>query len=120
MKSARRQEAQADLEQANQDHDAAQKELEAVKKDLEPLAAELEKDGLVVPIEKQIVDEQGEVVAAALPEADKNDLSKHLTEGRRLFSERGCLACHVHDGVRQKGATACRPSARRRLRSPPT
>ena len=50
------------------------------------------------------MDEQGEVVTAALPEADKNDLAKHLTEGRRLFSERGCLACHVHDGVRQKGA----------------
>ena len=96
--------AKADAEQATQDRDAAQAELEKVKKELEPLALELEKIGLVIPIEKQIVDAQGEIVATALPEAEKNDQAKHLTEGRRLFSERGCLACHVHDGVRQKAA----------------
>ena len=92
------------MEQATQDHDAAQKKLEIVKKDLEPLREQLEKIGRIVPISKQIVDAQGDVVMGALPEADMKDLSKHLTAGRRVFSEKGCLACHVHDGVRQKGA----------------
>jgi mono/diheme cytochrome c family protein/cbb3-type cytochrome oxidase cytochrome c subunit len=96
--------AASDLEQATQDRDAGKQELENVKKDLDPLRLELEKIGQPIPIAKQIVDAQGDLVAGALPEADKNDLAKHLTEGRRLFSERGCLACHVHDGVRQKGA----------------
>ena len=48
----------------------------------------------------QIVDEQGEPVKPeSLPAPDKS----RLGEGRRVFSERGCLACHVHNGVREKG-----------------
>ena len=67
------------------------------------------------------MDAQGESVTEALPEADKNDLPKHLTEGRRVFSESGCLACHVHDGVRQKGRRRRAGRERRRgRRSPPT
>ena len=79
-------------------------EMERSKKDLAVLAGELEAAGNPIPISRRIVDSEGEPVAEPLPEADKNDLAKHTAEGRRLFSERGCLACHVHDAVREKGA----------------
>src|SRR5439155_9638385 len=42
----------------------------------------------------------------SLPQAGD---ATHLAAGRKLFTERGCLACHVHDGVRQKGADGVVP-----------
>ena len=96
-------------------------DMERSKKDLAVLAGELEAAGNPVPVSRRIVDSEGEPVTEPLPEADKNDLAKHTAEGRRLFSERGCLACHVHDGApRQEGPpTASRRCPARRPTLPP-
>jgi mono/diheme cytochrome c family protein len=48
------------------------------------------------PIAKEVVEADGAPVNFAdLPKADP----QHLQNGRRLFTERGCLACHSHDGT---------------------
>ncbi len=86
--------------------------MDGARKDMTTKAQDLEKEGLCTPIlvrvkkqdkeeyQPQIVDEQGDPVKPeSLPAPDKN----RLGEGRRVFSERGCLACHVHNGVREKG-----------------
>ncbi len=78
-------------------------EMARSKKDLAVLAGDLEAAGNPAPVARRIVDSEGIPIAEPLPEADKNDLLKHVAEGRRLFSERGCLACHVHNSVREKG-----------------
>ena len=90
--------AQEKKKSADEDESGDAKELTQLKKDLDSLREDLEKAGLPIPIAQQIFDAQGEPVLDALPEPDKNDLKKHLAEGHRLFTERGCLACHVHDG----------------------
>ena len=86
----------------DEDESGDAKERVQLKKDLDSLGQELEKAGLPIPIAQQIFDEQGEPVLDALPEPAKNDQAKHLTEGHRIFTERGCLACHVHEGVLKK------------------
>jgi mono/diheme cytochrome c family protein len=52
---------------------------------------------------ERITDEDGKVVSrdAIVPKADAKDLE----DGRRLFTEKGCLACHSHDGT-EKGPGA--------------
>ena len=95
--------AQEKKKSADEDEGGDAKELAQLKKDLDSLREDLEKAGRPIPIAQQIFDAQGEPVLDALPESDKNDLKKHLAEGHRLFTERGCLACHVHESVHKKG-----------------
>ena len=93
----------AQKKSGDEDESGDAKEQVQLKKDLDSLGQELEKAGLPIPIAQQIFDEQGEPVLDALPpEPAKNDKAKHLTEGHRIFTERGCLACHVHEGVLKK------------------
>jgi mono/diheme cytochrome c family protein len=70
------------------DLDDSGKELDDVTKDL--IAA-----CQIVPLAKQITDEEGKTVE--LPK--KGDAAK----GRKLFTEKGCLACHSHDGTTTAG-----------------
>jgi mono/diheme cytochrome c family protein len=50
----------------------------------------------------QITDEEGKTVT--VPDAPKDaDREKHLSNGRRLFTEKGCLACHSHEGTTKEG-----------------
>jgi mono/diheme cytochrome c family protein len=70
------------------DLDQSGKELDDVTKDL--IAA-----GQIVPLAKQITDEEGKTVE--LPK--KADAAK----GRKLFTEKGCLACHSHEGTEKAG-----------------
>ena len=62
----------ADLEQAQKDRDAAKQDLENSKKDLDSQFQELKKDGLPIPLAKQLVDSEGEPIADALPDGDKD------------------------------------------------
>src|SRR5262249_13414914 len=52
----------------------------------------------VVPLAKKLVDSEGHVVQ--LPPAKTGAAQKEqIKNGRQLFSERGCLACHMHTGT---------------------
>ncbi len=52
-----------------------------------------------VPLTKEIMDGEGNPVNYAdLPKADAD----HVANGRRLFTEKGCLACHANDATLQR------------------
>ncbi|HVS36581.1 MAG TPA: hypothetical protein VMS17_13535 [Gemmataceae bacterium] len=94
-----------DVDQANGDLQRITGELTALNQfmdkargDLTSQAKELIEAGRTTPMEKQLLDQAGEPVKDALPAPDK----ARLGEGRRIFSERGCLACHIHSSVREK------------------
>ncbi|HTU20343.1 MAG TPA: c-type cytochrome [Gemmataceae bacterium] len=72
-----------------------QEELEQARKDLDAYTTSLLQAGQITPLAKGITDEEGKTVP--LPKA--GDAAK----GRKLFSERGCLACHSHDGTTKPG-----------------
>jgi mono/diheme cytochrome c family protein len=76
--------------------DADKKELDDARKELPAVTARLIAAGRPVPLTERMVGEHGEEVS--LPPQGKAE------EGRRLFTERGCLACHVHSGTEQAGA----------------
>ena len=71
------------------------KDLEQSGKELDEVTKDLIATGQIVPLAKQITDEEGKTVE--LPK--KADAAK----GRKLFTEKGCLACHSHDGTAQAG-----------------
>lgn len=76
---------------------------EKQQRELEELTFRLEQTRPPVPIAKEIRDESGQVVQ--LPEPAKDDKSRQEREarGRQLFTERGCLACHSHQGTTTAG-----------------
>lgn len=76
-----------------------QKELAEIKersdkeqKELDDVTRRLELTGVPTPLEQLVRDLPAE------PGDDKGR-AEQLTRGRQLFSERGCLACHVHKGT---------------------
>lgn len=71
---------------------------------LEELERRLELDKKPVPLSAQIIDWEDHTVT--LPEATKDDAArkKQLENGRRLFTERGCLACHSHQATMEDEA----------------
>ena len=73
-------------------------DMDKARKDLVSQARDLDAAGRATPIDTQLFDAEGDPIKDPLPPPDK----AHLAEGRRIFSERGCLACHVHDGVRER------------------
>ena len=75
-------------------------DMDASRKDLGSRADGLEEVGRATPMAKQLFDAEGEPADPEKlpPPGDKT----RLAEGHRLFSERGCLACHVHNGVRPR------------------
>jgi mono/diheme cytochrome c family protein len=52
-----------------------------------------------VPLAKEIRDADGKVVDLPPEPADQKAKDQQVVLGRRLFSERGCLACHSHEGT---------------------
>ncbi len=75
------------------------------RQDLGTQAKELAEAGRTVPMAKQLFDMEGEPAGDLPAPPDKDHKAERLAAGRRIFSERGCLACHVHDAVRDKGTT---------------
>ncbi len=54
------------------------------------------------PVEaKLLIDAAGQDYTAGIP--PRSNDPKHLSTGRKLFSERGCLACHSHDATTKPG-----------------
>jgi mono/diheme cytochrome c family protein len=80
----------------------AKDQTKAVFDSLNAVTAELEKTALAVPIATEIVDaDHNPVSTAELTKAD----DAHLVNGRRLFTEKGCLACHAHDATTKRDET---------------
>lgn len=79
-----------------------QKELEQAQKDLDRATKDLIAAGQIAPLAKRISDEEGKTVQLPKAPADA-ERDKHLSNGRKLFTERGCLACHSHDGTAKPG-----------------
>jgi mono/diheme cytochrome c family protein len=75
--------------------DDESKELEQAGNDVEAVAKKLIAAGQIVPLAKKITDEEGNVVA--LPKKG------NAANGRKLFTEKGCLACHTHDATEKAG-----------------
>ena len=50
-------------------------------------------------IKDRIVDGEGRTVSLAEPAQNAKDREEQIVNGRRLFTERGCLACHSHAGT---------------------
>lgn len=89
--------------------DLENREIDELKRALElfakptPLVKKVKEGGKEVE-EWHIVDGHGEVFAK-LPEAPKDDKGKqeHLKNGRKLFSEKGCLSCHYNTHLNTDG-----------------
>jgi mono/diheme cytochrome c family protein len=82
--------------------DDEQKELAQAKEALDRVTKELLAAGQITPLAKRISDEEGETVELPKAPADA-EREKHLSNGRKLFTEKGCLACHSHDGTAKPG-----------------
>jgi mono/diheme cytochrome c family protein len=81
--------------------DEEKKELEQGGKDLDQLAEQLVKAGRPRALSEELVD--GEGTPVKLSDGDDKDLGKRQAHGRQLFTERGCLACHSHEGTTKEG-----------------
>jgi mono/diheme cytochrome c family protein/nitrate reductase cytochrome c-type subunit len=93
---------QANLKAKSADEDLPadeEAELKQAQEQLGKVTDELLAAGRPVPLAKEIVNEEGHPVA--LPAAAKDDAErkKRMANGRRLFTEKGCLACHTHEGT---------------------
>jgi cbb3-type cytochrome oxidase cytochrome c subunit len=79
-----------------------QKELTQAKGALDQATKDLLAAGQITPLAKRISDEEGKTVE--LPKAPGDaEREKHLSNGRKLFTEKGCLACHSHEGTAKPG-----------------
>jgi mono/diheme cytochrome c family protein len=94
---------QTDLKAAKEDLSPDEtKELTQLGKDLDEVTARLNEIGHPVPMARQLYGEDGSPVS--LPPATKDqERARHAENGRRLFTEKGCLACHIHAGTEQAG-----------------
>ncbi|HTU88986.1 MAG TPA: c-type cytochrome, partial [Gemmataceae bacterium] len=79
-----------------------QKELEQAKDALDRVTKALIAAGQITPLAKRISDEEDKTVELPKAPADA-EREKHRSNGRKLFTEKGCLACHSHDGTTKPG-----------------
>jgi mono/diheme cytochrome c family protein/cbb3-type cytochrome oxidase cytochrome c subunit len=94
------QKKKADLAAKPEAEDLPAAEAREMKEDgasLDTVTDRLLAAGKIVPLSQQLLGEDGTPVS--LPKADAKDAAK----GRRLFSEKGCLACHTHAGTAKAG-----------------
>jgi cytochrome c1 len=88
--------------------DNEKKELAAAEERLDPanaplLELRLGKGEKPRRITAQLVDGEGRTVQLPAPPGDEAGRKKERERGRKLFSERGCLACHFHEGTTKNG-----------------
>lgn len=72
--------------------DAVKGQISAAGQELTTLTASLVQQARPTPLTAGLVNEDGQNVALPPKEGD-------LASGRRLFTEKGCLACHAHQGT---------------------
>jgi mono/diheme cytochrome c family protein len=80
-------------------------ERKKLEKDLADAKERIKYAPVPTPIAQEIVDEFGKPVKLPEPPNDA-EKAQHLTRGRQLFSEKGCLACHSHQGTTKAEADA--------------
>jgi mono/diheme cytochrome c family protein len=88
---------QKELEQKKKDNIIS----EAERKELEEITRRLELAGKPEPIAKKLIAGDGNEVELPAWLKDEKARDEHAKNGRILFTERGCLACHSHAGVTQ-------------------
>jgi mono/diheme cytochrome c family protein len=93
------QERLAELQKKTTRADADNEEIKTVAKELNELTTRLIELARPLPLAKEVVNEDGQSVT--LPEKPGD-----AAAGRKLFTERGCLACHAHEGTTKEGAPA--------------
>src|SRR5262249_61793975 len=64
-------------------------------------------------IQDQILDSEGKVVALPEEPKDAKERAEHEKNGRKLFTEHGCLACHTHSGTEAGGGVKVTGEANR-------
>jgi mono/diheme cytochrome c family protein len=72
---------------------------EPERKELEEVTRRLELAGKPEPIAKKLIGEDGTEVQLPAWLKDDKGREEHAKQGRILFTERGCLACHSHSGL---------------------
>lgn len=94
--------------------DALKNKADRTAKEAEELAAVERRLELFGPVPKKVTEQivDGDLRPVTLPAAPKDDKARQeaITNGRRLFTERGCLACHSHQGT-ETAADATPPIA---------
>jgi mono/diheme cytochrome c family protein len=68
-------------------------------KTLEQLVRGMELDKPPVPLAKRLIDSEGKDVTLPPAPTEKKAQDEQTKRGRILFTERGCLACHQHQGT---------------------
>jgi cytochrome c2 len=90
-----------ELEDKKARKDATEKELQQ----LEEMKRRLELDSPPVPLaDNHIIDSDGQVVSLP-PARSGGALNDQIKNGRKLFTERGCLACHSNSATAKADAT---------------
>lgn len=89
------QERLASLEALQKDNQATDKQ----KQEIIEIRDRLERSKPPIPLAKEIRDEHGRIVQLPAPAKDDKERQERATRGRQLFTERGCLACHQHQGT---------------------
>jgi mono/diheme cytochrome c family protein len=92
---------QQDLKTRSEDlSEQEQKDLEDGKKELDQGLAALVEAGKPVPLaDNRILLVDGTVVSVPPAPRDEKEREKSRQAGRELFTRRGCLACHTHQGA---------------------
>lgn len=86
---------QKELQDKKANNQASEKELRL----LEQVSRRLELDRVPTPIAKEIRDVDGKIVTLPPAPKDQKEQEAQVQRGRLVFSERGCLACHSHEGT---------------------
>src|SRR5262249_3684129 len=85
----------AELTQKKQVNLASEQDLRL----LEELTRRMELDKPPVPIAKRLIDSEGHETSLPPAPTDQKAKDEQVKRGRTLFTERGCLACHQHQGT---------------------
>jgi mono/diheme cytochrome c family protein len=72
---------------------------EEEKKELVEVVRQLELAPVPTPLREKIITGDGKVVQLPAWIKDENSRNEHAKNGRVLFTEKGCLACHSHSGT---------------------
>ena len=107
----RQTELEAQKKQNSSDEDAIQTQIDALPAEREAVAKELSArtkdlidEAKPIPIAKEVQTVDHGVASVKLLE--EKATPETIEKGRKLFTEKGCLACHSHDGTEGRGKTS--------------
>jgi mono/diheme cytochrome c family protein len=86
-------------EEELQPKEKAKQLTEPERKELEDARVRLRTLKPLAPIREQMLSAEGEVAQLPSAPADDKARQEQIKSGRQLFTEKGCLACHSHEGT---------------------